>query len=90
MRWPWGRKFGVVYLDPRVAAIRDPAAREVVNQCGGLVVELLGRVAALENRQREVTARLQEVQYKEGSTFAANDATAAALVRAHKMGGEGG
>jgi hypothetical protein len=77
-----------VFDDPTVASVRDPAVRNLLDQTRGLITELRTRVAALENERAETWARLREVQYKEGSTFASNEAMADAIARAHKMGGE--
>lgn len=73
MRWPWRRPVGPpwTFSDATVAAIRDPAARNLLDQLAGQVRELRGRLDQAENVQREHTGRLADVQYREGSTFRA-------------------
>lgn len=80
MIWPWRRPAGPpwAFTDAIVASVRDPAARNLLDQARGMIRELQARVQALENRQEEVTARLADVQYKEGSTFLAGDVAAKA------------
>lgn len=58
-----------VYLDLAIAAVRDPAARAVLDQLQGQVrtcrAELAYATAALD----DVLRRLQWVQYREGNPF---------------------
>ena len=82
IRWPWaGKPVGPpwVFTDATVAAIRDPAARNLLDQLAGQVRDLRGQVAAIANLQREQIERLAEVQYRKGSRFAELDRAAARL-----------
>lgn len=85
-RWPQGPP--IEFTDPRVAAVRDPAARLVADTMLGLVRDLTARVAAVENREREITARLAEVRYVEGSAFAADERMAREIVRETRGDGD--
>lgn len=91
--WPFTRKptqpRRTVFYDPLVEEIRDPAAREWASRVLGLINQLEGRVAFVENNLHELRERLTWTSQLDGSPFTEGDRIARGIAAGVPVDGAG-
>jgi hypothetical protein len=89
--WPFRQRYQAhtYFYDPDIGAIRDPAVREWVSRVLGLITQLDGRVAYVENNLSEIRERLTWTTQLDGSPFTEGDRIARGIAGGEKAPPEG-